>query len=152
MIATLLDKGYSTRDDNGRWRVFLTPSEYWHPLPTHSFLRPADAKGASVATATRYDSVACDDGRFISLMERALALLTLVSPRSCDISLAHPLFGTFSFSSSCLQLVEIKEMEYYHFRAGWPDRLPATTALHRCKSVLWHTEDKTKENEYGILR
>ena len=91
---------------------------------------------ASVATATRYDSVACDDGRFISLKERALALLTLVSPRSCDISLAHPLFGTFSFSSSCLQLVEIKEMEYYHFRAGWPDRLPATTALHRGKSVL----------------
>jgi Fic family protein len=28
MIATLLDKGYITRDDNGRWRVFLTPSVY----------------------------------------------------------------------------------------------------------------------------
>ena len=26
MIATLLDKGYIARDDNGRWRVFLTPS------------------------------------------------------------------------------------------------------------------------------
>ena len=26
MIATLQDKGYITRDDNGRWRVFLTPS------------------------------------------------------------------------------------------------------------------------------
>ena len=37
---------------------------------------------ASVATATRYDSVACDDGRFISLKERALALLTLVFQRS----------------------------------------------------------------------
>jgi len=26
MIATLQDKGYIARDDNGRWRVFLTPS------------------------------------------------------------------------------------------------------------------------------
>ena len=26
MIATLQDKGYITRDDNGHWRVFLTPS------------------------------------------------------------------------------------------------------------------------------
>ena len=26
MIATLQEKGYITRDDNGRWRVFLTPS------------------------------------------------------------------------------------------------------------------------------
>ena len=26
MIATLRDKGYIVRDDNGRWRVFLTPS------------------------------------------------------------------------------------------------------------------------------
>ena len=41
---------------------------------------------ASVATATRYDSVACDDGRFISLKERALALLTLVLQRSAACS------------------------------------------------------------------
>ena len=32
---------------------------------------------ASVATATRYDSVACDEGRFISPEERALAPLGL---------------------------------------------------------------------------
>lgn len=25
MIATLQDKGYIARDDNGRWRVFLPP-------------------------------------------------------------------------------------------------------------------------------
>ena len=34
---------------------------------------------ASVATATRYDSVACDERNFSSSEERALALLTLVS-------------------------------------------------------------------------
>ena len=34
------------------------------------------------ATATRCDSVACDEGRFISPEECALASLTLVSPRS----------------------------------------------------------------------
>ena len=33
----------------------------------------ADAKGASVATATRYDSVACDERNFSSSEERALA-------------------------------------------------------------------------------
>ena len=41
---------------------------------------------ASVATATRYDSVACDERNFSSSEERALALLTLAFPRSCDLS------------------------------------------------------------------
>ena len=39
---------------------------------------------ASVATATRYDSVACDDGRFISPKERALAPLGLSAQRSAE--------------------------------------------------------------------
>ena len=39
---------------------------------------------ASVATATRYDSVACDDGRFISPKERALAPLGLSALRSAE--------------------------------------------------------------------
>ena len=42
----------------------------------------ADAKGASVATATRYDSVACDERNFSSSEERALAPLGLSAPRS----------------------------------------------------------------------
>ena len=37
---------------------------------------------ASVATATRYDSVACDERNFSSSEERALALLGLSLPRS----------------------------------------------------------------------
>ena len=41
---------------------------------------------ASVATATRYDSVACDERNFSSSEERALAPLTLVSPRSAAFS------------------------------------------------------------------
>ena len=78
----------------------------------YAFLRPADAKGASVATKE-----------------------TLVSPRSCDISLAHPLFGTFSFSSSCLQLVEIKEMEYYYL--GF---LLRHTLIALANRGLWHVD------------
>ena len=38
------------------------------------------------ATATRYDSVACDERNFSSSEERALAPLTLVSPRSAAFS------------------------------------------------------------------
>ena len=38
---------------------------------------------ASVATATRYDSVACDEGRFISPEERALAPLGLSPSKEC---------------------------------------------------------------------
>ena len=37
---------------------------------------------ASVATATRYESVACDERNFSSSEERALAPFTLVLPRS----------------------------------------------------------------------
>ena len=44
------------------------------------------AKGAPLATATRYDSVACDERNFSSSEERALAPLGLSSQRSvaCD--------------------------------------------------------------------
>ena len=42
----------------------------------------ADAKGASVATAARYESAACDERNFSSSEERALAPLALASPRS----------------------------------------------------------------------
>ena len=44
------------------------------------------AKGAPLATATRYDSVACDERNFSSSEERALAPLDLSSQRSvaCD--------------------------------------------------------------------
>ena len=58
----------------------------------------ADAEGASVAfgpygrrtlfaTATRYESVACDEGRFIFPEECASALLGLSAPRSATCSL-----------------------------------------------------------------
>ena len=40
-------------------------------------IKSADAFGASVATATRYDSVACDERNFSSSEERALAPLGL---------------------------------------------------------------------------
>ena len=40
------------------------------------------AKGAPLATATRYDSVACDERNFSSSEERALAPLGLSAPRS----------------------------------------------------------------------
>ena len=46
----------------------------------------ADAKGASVATAARSISAACDEGRFIFPEERALAPLGLSSPRSETLS------------------------------------------------------------------
>ena len=46
----------------------------------------ADAKGASVATAARYESAACDGGRFISPEERASAPLALASLRSATTS------------------------------------------------------------------
>ena len=45
-------------------------------------IKSADAFGASVATATRYDSVACDERNFSSSEERALAPLGLPSQRS----------------------------------------------------------------------
>ena len=45
-------------------------------------IKSADAFGASVATATRYDSVACDEGRFIFPEECASAPLGLPSQRS----------------------------------------------------------------------
>ncbi len=37
-------------------------------------------------TMTRYESVACDEGRFISPGERALVPLTLVFPKSAILS------------------------------------------------------------------
>ena len=42
---------------------------------------------ASVATATRYDSVACDERNFSSSEERALALLSFSFPEECVLAL-----------------------------------------------------------------
>ena len=59
-------------------------------MNTHDVCSPlpsgADAKGASVATAARSISAACDEGRFIFPEERALTPLDLSSQRSvaCD--------------------------------------------------------------------
>ena len=49
-------------------------------------LRPRRGMKASVATATRYDSVACDEGRFIFPEECASAPLGLSPPEECDLS------------------------------------------------------------------
>ena len=51
------------------------------------------AMKASVATATRYDSVACEERNFSSSEERALALLGLPPQRSATLSIAASLFG-----------------------------------------------------------
>ena len=51
--------------------------------PRHRLSELISALGlASVATATRYDSVACDEWNFSSSEERALAPLGLSPPRS----------------------------------------------------------------------
>ena len=51
--------------------------------PRHRLSKLISALGlASVATATRYDSVACDEWNFSSSEERALAPLGLSPPRS----------------------------------------------------------------------
>ena len=72
----------------------------------------ADAKRASVATATRYDSVACDERNFSSSEERALAPLGLSAPRSgaCDLN-CHPAGNTAEPKSSSSSSLIWKELE-----------------------------------------
>ena len=45
----------------------------------------ADAEGASVATATRYDSVACDNGRFISPKGTCFSTISFSFTKECSL-------------------------------------------------------------------
>ena len=53
-------------------------------MHTRMFIHSADAKRASVATAARYESAACDERNFSSSEERALAPLALAPQRSAS--------------------------------------------------------------------
>ena len=66
----------------------------------------ADANGASVATAARSISAACDEGRFIFPEERALAPLGLSAPRS----LACEPLGWVSFRQRTMQVLSSRQV------------------------------------------